>query len=82
MVLGRAAHDVIHGFILAQNHQHDSRFHHSRTGRAAAQGPASLNDKLSTKLRWNLTADEAELAALSEAAGACPDRTVMYDPAP
>jgi hypothetical protein len=42
----------------------------------------TINDKLSTKLRWNLTADEAELAALSEAAGACPDRPVMYDPAP
>jgi hypothetical protein len=46
MGLGRAAHDVIHGFILAQNHQHDGRFHHSRTNRAAARGPSSLNDKL------------------------------------
>jgi hypothetical protein len=33
-----------------------------------------------TKLRWNLTADDAELAALSEAAVACPDRTVTYEP--
>jgi hypothetical protein len=40
MGLGRAAHDVIHDFILAQNLQHDGRFPHSRTNRAAApQGP-------------------------------------------
>ncbi|WP_330328135.1 HNH endonuclease family protein [Streptomyces pseudovenezuelae] len=35
-----------------------------------------------TKLRWNLTADDAELAALSEAAESCPERTVTYEPAP
>ncbi len=46
MGLDRAASDVIHDFILAQIHQHDGRFHHSRTTRAATQGPASLNDKL------------------------------------
>ncbi|WP_239513005.1 HNH endonuclease [Streptomyces actuosus] len=34
-----------------------------------------------TKLRWKLTADNAELAALSEAE-ACPKRTVTYEPAP
>jgi hypothetical protein len=47
-----------------------------------ALGGEDQKQALSTKLRWNLTADEAELAALSEAAGACPDRTVMCDPAP
>jgi hypothetical protein len=35
-----------------------------------------------TKLRWNLTADDAELAALGEVAVACPDRTVTYELAP
>ncbi|MFH8935194.1 GmrSD restriction endonuclease domain-containing protein [Streptomyces griseosporeus] len=35
-----------------------------------------------TKLRWKLTADNAELAALSEAAEACPERSVTYEPAP
>jgi hypothetical protein len=35
-----------------------------------------------TKLRWNLTADDTELTALSKAAEACPDRTVTYEPAP
>ncbi|MFD7461116.1 MULTISPECIES: HNH endonuclease family protein [unclassified Streptomyces] len=34
-----------------------------------------------TKLRWNLTADDSELAALSEVAEACPERTVTYEPA-
>jgi hypothetical protein len=34
-----------------------------------------------TKLRWNLTADDAELAALSEVAATCPDRTVTFEPA-
>ncbi|MEU5757100.1 HNH endonuclease family protein [Streptomyces sp. NPDC047829] len=33
-----------------------------------------------TKLRWNLTADETELAALQEAASSCPDQQVMYEP--
>jgi hypothetical protein len=46
------------------------------------QDLSSVPPWASTKLRWNLTADDAELAALSEAAGACPDRPVMYDPAP
>lgn len=35
-----------------------------------------------TKLRWGLTADEAELAALHDEAGRCPDQTVTYEPAP
>lgn len=34
-----------------------------------------------TKLRWNLTADDAELAALSEVAATCPVRTVTFEPA-
>jgi hypothetical protein len=35
-----------------------------------------------TKLRWNLTADTAELAALHHLAGTCPEQTVTYEPAP
>ncbi|MFF9336971.1 HNH endonuclease family protein [Streptomyces albogriseolus] len=34
-----------------------------------------------TKLRWSLTADEAEVAALREVAAACPEQTVTYEPA-
>ncbi|MGA5120913.1 HNH endonuclease family protein [Streptomyces pseudogriseolus] len=34
-----------------------------------------------TKLRWMLTADEAELAALHETAANCPDQEVTYEPA-
>ncbi|MFC8224144.1 HNH endonuclease family protein, partial [Streptomyces sp. NPDC057362] len=34
-----------------------------------------------TKLRWGLSADEAEVAALGEVAAGCPDRTVTYEPA-
>ncbi|WP_331763565.1 HNH endonuclease family protein (plasmid) [Streptomyces hirsutus] len=36
---------------------------------------------VATKLRWSLTADEAELAALREVATGCPDQTVTYEPA-
>ncbi|MEU3663994.1 HNH endonuclease family protein [Streptomyces sp. NPDC032940] len=35
-----------------------------------------------TKLRWALSADEAEAAALAEVAAGCPDQTVTYEPAP
>lgn len=35
-----------------------------------------------TKLRWGLTADEPEEAALQSVATACPDRSVAYEPAP
>jgi hypothetical protein len=35
-----------------------------------------------TKLRWGLTADEPEKAALQSVATACPDRSVAYEPAP
>ncbi|MFI6209107.1 HNH endonuclease family protein [Streptomyces sp. NPDC051041] len=35
-----------------------------------------------TKLRWNLTADTTELAALHQLAAACPNQTVTYQPAP
>jgi Domain of unknown function (DUF1994). len=31
-----------------------------------------------TKLRWSLTADETEVAALHEAAAGCPDQSVTY----
>ncbi|MEU3855078.1 HNH endonuclease family protein [Streptomyces sp. NPDC029554] len=35
-----------------------------------------------TKLRWSLTADEPELTALRDLAGACPAQTLEYEPAP
>ncbi|MFE0204029.1 HNH endonuclease family protein [Streptomyces sp. NPDC058985] len=35
-----------------------------------------------TKLRWTLSADEAEVAALREVADGCPEQTVTYEPAP
>ncbi|MEU4309897.1 HNH endonuclease family protein [Streptomyces rochei] len=35
-----------------------------------------------TKLRWNLSADEAEVTALRETAAGCPDQSVTYEPAP
>ncbi|GAA2616310.1 HNH endonuclease family protein [Streptomyces roseoviolaceus] len=35
-----------------------------------------------TKLRWSLTSDEAELAALRGVADACPSQTVEYELAP
>ncbi|MEU6459916.1 HNH endonuclease family protein [Streptomyces sp. NPDC047065] len=34
-----------------------------------------------TKLRWTLSADEAEAAAVREVADGCPDQTVTYEPA-
>ncbi|RDD85046.1 HNH endonuclease family protein [Streptomyces parvulus] len=34
-----------------------------------------------TKLRWSLSADEAEAAALREVAAGCPGQTVTYEPA-
>ncbi|MGW8065903.1 HNH endonuclease family protein [Streptomyces ziwulingensis] len=37
---------------------------------------------VATKLRWNLTADETEVAALREAASGCPEQSVTYEPAP
>ncbi|MFE0722570.1 HNH endonuclease family protein [Streptomyces sp. NPDC058848] len=33
-----------------------------------------------TKLRWNLSADETEVAALREVAGGCPEQSVTYEP--
>ncbi|MEV5645993.1 HNH endonuclease family protein [Streptomyces flaveolus] len=35
-----------------------------------------------TKLRWALSADEREVAALAEVAAGCPEQTVTYEPAP
>ncbi|WP_226487524.1 HNH endonuclease family protein [Streptomyces parvulus] len=35
-----------------------------------------------TKLRWSLSADEAEAAAVREVAVGCPEQTVTYEPAP
>ncbi|CAL9365532.1 hypothetical protein SUDANB151_00742 [Streptomyces sp. enrichment culture] len=35
-----------------------------------------------TKLRWSLSADEAEAAALREVADGCPEQTLTYEPAP
>jgi hypothetical protein len=46
----------------------------SRDGRYVAEW-------IATKLRWSLTADEAEVAALREVAAGCPDQTVTYEPA-
>lgn len=37
---------------------------------------------IATKLRWGLTADAAELEALTQQAEACPGTTVTYEPAP
>ncbi|MGK5696969.1 HNH endonuclease family protein [Streptomyces sp. URMC 128] len=37
---------------------------------------------VSTKLRWSLAADNAEVAALRELADACPQQTVEYELAP
>jgi hypothetical protein len=37
---------------------------------------------VATKLRWSLTADETEVAALDVVAAGCPDQTVTYEPAP
>ncbi|MFB6772668.1 HNH endonuclease family protein [Streptomyces sp. NPDC056337] len=34
-----------------------------------------------TKLRWTLSADEAEAAAMREVAADCPEQTVTYEPA-
>lgn len=34
-----------------------------------------------TKLRWSLSADEAEVVALREVAAGCPEQTVTYEPA-
>ncbi|MFC7898531.1 HNH endonuclease family protein [Streptomyces sp. NPDC057381] len=34
-----------------------------------------------TKLRWALSADETEVAALRETAASCPDQNVTYEPA-
>jgi hypothetical protein len=36
---------------------------------------------VATQLRWNLTVDETELAALRELAGNCPLQSVAYGPA-
>ncbi|GGZ81773.1 hypothetical protein GCM10010308_63530 [Streptomyces vinaceusdrappus] len=36
---------------------------------------------VATKLRWSLTADGAEAAALREAADGCPEQSVTYEPA-
>ncbi|WP_217130067.1 HNH endonuclease family protein [Streptomyces sp. AC558_RSS880] len=35
-----------------------------------------------TKLRWSLSADEAEVMALREVAAGCPEQRVTYEPAP
>ena len=41
-----------------------------------------LQDWTGTKLRWDLTADQAERDALTRHAASCPDATVTYTPAP
>ncbi|MFE5591186.1 HNH endonuclease family protein [Streptomyces sp. NPDC056549] len=47
---------------------------------ASAQCPY-LADWIAAKLRWNLTADTAEAAALTRYAAACPTATVTYESA-
>jgi hypothetical protein len=37
---------------------------------------------VSTKLRWSLAADDAEVAALRVLADACPQQTAEYEPVP
>ncbi|MFJ4980432.1 hypothetical protein ACIP6X_34840 [Streptomyces coeruleorubidus] len=44
--------------------------------------PTAATPWVATKLRWSLTADEPELAALRELAGDCPLQNVEYQPAP
>ncbi|MFD0305259.1 hypothetical protein [Streptomyces sp. NPDC127119] len=41
-----------------------------------------LEDWTATKLRWNLTIDQAEHDALAARAKNCPDSTITYKPAP
>ncbi|WP_031173670.1 HNH endonuclease family protein [Streptomyces durhamensis] len=41
-----------------------------------------ISEWVGTKLRWGLTADAVELEALDQLAGACPGRTVTYQPVP
>ncbi|GAA2114185.1 hypothetical protein [Streptomyces synnematoformans] len=40
-----------------------------------------LSEWTATKLRWGLSADDAELAALTEHAEASPDATVTFEKA-
>ncbi|MGA4960301.1 hypothetical protein [Streptomyces lavendulocolor] len=49
---------------------------------AAAQHCAYLADWTATKLRWQLTVDDAERQALATAAAQCPGATVAYEPVP
>ncbi|NEV92473.1 HNH endonuclease [Streptomyces tendae] len=46
---------------------------------AAAAHCRYIAEWIATKLRWNLTADEREVAALREAAGGCPDQRVTWE---
>ncbi|MEU0915058.1 HNH endonuclease family protein [Streptomyces althioticus] len=48
---------------------------------AAAVHCRYVAEWVATKLRWSLTADEAEVAALQETAAGCPDQSVTYEPA-
>lgn len=41
-----------------------------------------LAEGVRTKLRWNLSVDDSELAGLKNAATSCPDQTVTHEPAP
>ncbi|MFF8683091.1 hypothetical protein ACF07F_34760 [Streptomyces sp. NPDC015237] len=44
--------------------------------------PAGAGGKDDAKLRWTLSADEAEAAAMREVAAGCPGQTVTYELAP
>ncbi|MFD4258256.1 HNH endonuclease family protein [Streptomyces sp. NPDC058534] len=48
---------------------------------AAAVHCRYVAEWVGTKLRWTLSADQAEAAALREVAMGCPDQTVTYEPA-
>ncbi|MGV9914553.1 hypothetical protein [Streptomyces tendae] len=64
-----------------------TRSNQSRSDQAPAEGlpPASeahcryVGEWVGTKLRWGLSADEAEVAALREVADGCPEQTVTYE---
>ncbi|MFE6633539.1 hypothetical protein [Streptomyces tendae] len=67
-----------------------TRSNQSKSDQAPAEGlpPASeahcryVGEWVGTKLRWGLSADEAEVAALREVATGCPEQTVTYEPNP
>ncbi|MGI5484869.1 hypothetical protein [Streptomyces lavendofoliae] len=49
---------------------------------ATGQHCAYLADWTATKLRWQLTVDDAERQALATGAARCPGAAVTYEPVP